>query len=153
MAKKRKWEIESLKKTKSLAVTANTILNDRIDTFLETVIRYFEDSSVENLHDIRISLRRIRYSMELFLICFEKKLFLKFYNKIEKLQDLSGSVRDLDVLLENVKLLLDQGKIKAVPELNEIVILKKSELEETFKFDLMKFLHSKNFKDFTKALQ
>jgi len=153
MAKKRKWEIESLKKTKSLTVTAKTVLNDRIDTFLETVINYFEDSSVENLHDIRISLRRIRYSMELFLICFEKKLFLKFYNKIEKLQDLSGSVRDFDVLLENVKSLLDQGKIKAVPELNEIVILKKNELEEAFKFDLMKFLHSKVFKDFTKGLQ
>ncbi len=153
MSKKRKWEIESLKKTKSFITTAKTVLNDRIDTFLETVIRYFEDSSVENLHDVRISLRRVRYSMELFLICFEKKQFVRFYNKIEKLQDLSGSVRDLDVLLENVKSLLDQGKIKALPELNERVILKKSELEETFKFDLMKFLHSKNFKDFTKALQ
>lgn len=153
MAKKRKWEIESLKKSKSLLLSAKTILNERIDVFLEAVIKYFEDSSVENLHDVRIAIRRVRYSMELFLVCFEKKLFLRFYDKIEQLQDLSGSVRDLDVLLENVKSLNQQGKIKSIPELNENVTLKKMELEENFKFDLMKFLHSKVFKDFTKALQ
>lgn len=153
MAKKRKWEIESLKKSKSLSSVAKTILNERIDTLLEIVIRYFENTSVENLHDLRIALRRVRYSMELFLVCFEKKLFLRFYYRIEKLQDLSGSVRDLDVLLENVNSLHEKGKIKSITELKENVILKKIELEEKFKIDLMKFLHSKIFKDFAKSLQ
>lgn len=152
MSKKRKWEIEDLKINKSLISIAKTILNNRIDSFLETVIRYFEDNTVENLHDVRISIRRVRYSMELFLICFEKKLFLRFYNNVEKLQDISGSVRDLDVLLENVKALSEKGEIKSNPELTNQVLNRKSELEESFKFEMMKFLHSKIFKDFTKAL-
>lgn len=152
MSKKRKWEIEDLKKNKSLINIAETILNNRIDNFLETVIRYFEDNTAENLHDLRISIRRVRYSMELFLICFEKKLFVRFYNNVEKLQDLSGAVRDLDVLLENVKTLSEKSEIKSNPELTNQVLNKKSDLEETFKFEMMKFLHSKNFKDFTKAL-
>lgn len=152
MSKKRKWEIEELKKSKSLIDISKVILNNRIDTFLETVIRYFENQSVEDLHDVRISIRRVRYSMELFINCFEKKLFLRFYSKVEKLQDLSGSVRDLDVLLENVKDLTQKGEIKPNPELNNQVLTRKSELEESFKYEMMKFLHSKVFKDFTKAL-
>lgn len=102
MPKKRKWEIEELKKSKAVTSTAVIVLNDRIDSFLETVIRYFENNTVENLHDVRISIRRVRYSMELFIFCFDRKLFLRFYGRVEKLQDLSGSVRDLDVFLENV---------------------------------------------------
>jgi CHAD domain-containing protein len=80
MSKKKKWEVENLKKSKAFVSAAKIILNDRIDNFLETVIGYFENNTVENLHDVRISLRRIRYPMELFLVCFEKKLFLRFYN-------------------------------------------------------------------------
>lgn len=153
MSKKRKWEIEELKKNKALIEVARIVLNNRIDSFLETVIKYFEENTVENLHDVRITIRRVRYSMELFLICFEKKLFNRFYRRVEKLQDLSGSVRDLDVLLENVKSLTEQGNIKVEEELTERVNQKKAELEETFKFEMMKFLHSKIFKDFTKVLQ
>ncbi len=152
MSKKRKWEIDELKKSKSLLSFAKIILNNRLDTFLETVIRYFENQRVEDLHDVRISIRRVRYSMELFINCFEKKLFLRFYSKVEKLQDLSGSVRDLDVLLENVKDLTEKKEIKPNPELNNRVLAKKSELEESFKYEMMKFLHSKVFRDFTKAL-
>lgn len=153
MPKKKKWEVENLKKSKALVSAAKIILNDRIDNFLETVIGYFENNTVENLHDVRISLRRIRYPMELFLVCFEKKLFLRFYNKVEKLQDLSGSVRDLDVLLENVKAIIEKSKIKIDNDFNYRVIIEKNKLEESFKLELMRFLHSKVFKDFTKEIK
>lgn len=152
MPKKRKWEIDELKESKAVASTAVIVLNDRIDNFLETVIRYFENSTVENLHDVRISIRRVRYSMELFIACFDRKLFLRFYSWVERLQDLSGSVRDLDVLLENVKSLSEKEKIKVSKNLKQRVLKEKGELEESFKFELMKFLHSKIFKDFTKEI-
>lgn len=153
MSKKRKWEITQLKKTKSFSRSAKIILNDRITGFFQTASKYFENNSVENLHDVRISLRRIRYSMELFLICFEKKLFLRFYNRIEKLQDISGSVRDLDVMLENFNSLQQLGKSKADKMLTETILNKKNGLEEVFKINLMKFLHSKVYKDFTNSLK
>ena len=152
MPKKRKWEIDELKESKAVTSTAVIVLNDRIDNFLESVIRYFENSTVENLHDVRISIRRVRYSMELFIACFDRKVFLRFYSSVEELQDLSGSVRDLDVLLENVKSLDEKEKIKVSKNLKEHVLKEKGELEETFKIELMKFLHSKIFKDFTKEI-
>lgn len=152
MPKKRKWEIDELKESKAVTSTAVIVLNDRIDNFLESVIRYFENSTVENLHDVRISIRRVRYSMELFIACFDRKLFLRFYSSVEELQDLSGSVRDLDVLLENVKSLSEKEKIKVSKNLKQRVLKEKGELEETFKIELMKFLHSKIFKDFTKEI-
>lgn len=153
MSKKKKWEITQLKKTKSFSRSAKIILNDRITGFFQTASKYFENNSVENLHDVRISLRRIRYSMELFLICFEKKLFLRFYSRIEKLQDISGSVRDLDVMLENIKSLHQLGKFEAEIKMTEIILSKKNDLEEVFKINLMKFLHSKVYKDFTNSLK
>ena len=153
MSKKRKWEITQLKKTKSFSRSAKIILNDRITGFFQTASKYFENNSVENLHDVRISLRRIRYSMELFLICFEKKLFLRFYNRIEKLQDISGSVRDLDVMLENFNSLQQLGKFEVGTKLTETILNKKNGLEEVFKINLMKFLHSKVYKDFTNSLK
>lgn len=153
MSKKRKWEIIQLKKTKSFSRSAKVILNDRITGFFQTASKYFEDNSVENLHDVRISLRRIRYSMELFLICFEKKLFLRFYSRIEKLQDISGSVRDLDVMLENIKNLSQLGKFEADVKMTDTILRKKNDLEEVFKINLMKFLHSKVYKDFTNSLK
>lgn len=152
MSNKKKWEIPQLKKTKSFTSNARIILNDRLTAFYQSASKYFESNTVENLHVVRISIRRVRYSMELFLICFEKKLFLRFYNQIEKLQDISGSVRDLDVMLENINNLKVQEIFHPDEHLIESILSKKHDLEETFKLMLMKFLHSKVYKDFSKAL-
>ncbi|WP_407931493.1 CHAD domain-containing protein, partial [Ignavibacterium album] len=97
---KKKWKIEKLRYSKHLLKISNIILQNRFDNLLYYVNEYFKTKDIESLHEVRIALRRVRYNMELFLVCYEKNLFMKLYNKIEKLQDLSGSVRDLDVFLE-----------------------------------------------------
>ena len=108
---KRKWEIEKLKDSKQFKKSANIILSDRTQSLLSSVDKYFKELSIENLHSVRIALRRVRYSMELFIVCYDKKIFIKFYNKIQLLQDLSGSVRDVDISLENINTLLLDNKI------------------------------------------
>ena len=149
MAKKIKWQIESLKYSKQLKKSANTILSFRIESLISIVERYFKDQTVENLHDVRIAIRRVRYSMELFLICYNKKDFMRFYNKIQKLQDISGSVRDMDITIENVDSLIGENTI-----LNNDLIQKAKEnkvlLEQLFNLELAKFIHGKTFKDFYK---
>jgi hypothetical protein len=90
--------------------------------------------------------------MELFIVCYDKKIFTKFYNNVQLLQDLSGNVRDVDISLENYSSLVNEDKIK----LNEEIILKANQkkiaLEENFKLELMKFTLSKVLKDFLKQL-
>lgn len=149
---KRKWEIEKLKDSKTFKKSANIILTNRIENLLTCINIYFKDLSIESLHDIRIALRRVRYSMELFVVCYDKKIFTKFYNNVQLLQDLSGNVRDVDISLENYNSLVSESKIK----FNEEIILKanqkKMALEENFKLELMKFTLSKVLKDFLKQL-
>ncbi len=149
---KRKWEIDKLKNTKQFKKSANLILKDRIESLLTFTKKYFNDLSVENLHDVRIALRRVRYSMELFIVCYDKKIFIKFYNKVQHLQDLSGNVRDIDISIENVNSLVNDNNIK----IDDAIILKAKEkkilLEEKFRLELMKFTLSKVLKDFLKLV-
>jgi CHAD domain-containing protein len=149
---KRKWEIEKLKVTKQFKKSADLILRIRIESLLSYTEKYFKNLSVENLHDVRIALRRVRYSMELFIVCYDKKIFIKFYNKIQLLQDLSGNVRDVDISLENINYLVTDNHIKID---NEIILKAKEKkilLEEKFKLELLKFTLSKILKDFLKQL-
>jgi CHAD domain-containing protein len=149
---KHKWEIEKLKGTRQLKKSADLILKNRIESLLSYIEKYFKDLSVENLHDVRIALRRVRYSMELFIVCYDKKIFIKFYNKVQLLQDLSGNVRDVDISLANINYLVTDNHIKIEKDIISKANEKKILLEEKFKLELLKFTLSKALKDFLKLI-
>lgn len=150
MAKK-KWKIEKLRYSKHLLKIANLILKNRLDNLLFFIDEYFNIKEIEPLHDVRIALRRVRYNMELFLVCYEKKLFMRLYNKIEKLQDLSGSVRDLDVFLENINSLKNE-KVPVSTELEIKIKEKRNLLQHEFEEELQKFTKSRTLKSFYKII-
>jgi hypothetical protein len=120
MGKSKKWEIEGIKKKQIVLKAAKIILKSRLDHLIETINNYFEEQSVENLHQVRIALRRVRYNMELFISCFDRKLFLKLYNEVESLQDNSGFVRDLDVFKENITSLTTEGNVSNSTAVNSL---------------------------------
>ena len=153
MAKTKKWEINQLRKNKSVAFAAKIILRERLSNLFLTIEKYFNEMNAENLHDIRISLRRVRYNMELFILFFNKKQFMNIYKTIQSLQDLSGAVRDLDVFKENINLLIKDGKVRVSKSLIIKAEIRRNELEDRLKLALMKFLHSKSVKSFYKSVQ
>ena len=132
--------------------SSKIILKARLDHLINTIDDYFKERNVENLHDIRIALRRVRYNMELFIICFDRKIFLRFYNRVEILQDISGLVRDLDVFKENISSLIAEEHVKVSRSVLTKVEEKRKTLENKLELELMKFLHSKSLKDFNKLL-
>ena len=148
----KKWKITQLRNSKKLKKIADLILNQRIDIILNLLNGYLENKTIENLHDVRIGLRRVRYNLELFLVCYDESTFSKFYNKIEKLQNLSGEVRDLDVLMMN----LDQLKISEV-KIEDVIIEKVTEIRTQKEIELInqikKFLNSKALKQFLKEIK
>jgi CHAD domain-containing protein len=148
---KKKWKIEKLRYSKHLLKLANIILLNRFDNLLYYVDEYFKTKDIEPLHDVRIALRRVRYNMELFLVCYEKKLFMRLYNKIEKLQDLSGSVRDLDVFLENINSLKNDN-VAVSEELEYKIKEKRNILQEEFEKELKRFIKSRTLKSFYKII-
>ena len=115
MSKSKKWEIGGIKKKQTVIKAAKIILKSRFDHLITTINSYFKNPSVENLHQVRIALRRVRYNMELFIACFDRKLLLKLYNKVESLQNHSGFVRDLDVFKENLNSLTKETDTADIP--------------------------------------
>ena len=152
MSKTKKWEIGGIKKRQSICNASKIILKTRLDHLINKIDDYFNERNVENLHDIRIALRRVRYNMELFIICFDRKIFLRFYKIIENLQDISGLVRDLDVFKENISSLVSEEKIKVNRAVLTKVEEKRKTLENKLELELMKFIHSNSLKDFNKLL-
>ena len=149
---KKKWEIKELSPSGTLSDSAKIILPARLEDLLSSIKVYFEKETPENLHSTRIAVRRLRYSMELFIECFDKKKFTGFYEKIRRIQDLTGSVRDLDVLRQNATTLCEEKKIKIPGSFILKIDEKRSASNENLKLELMKFIHSKNLKEFSRII-
>lgn len=152
MPKTKNWEITYLTTKEDLTSSAKTILCQRLDSLLASISSYFSEINEENLHQVRISLRRVRYSMELFIKCFNRKKYLSFYKIVSSLQDLSGSVRDLDVLKQNLKYFWSDNKPVNKNINFSRVDKNKNLLQSNLKLELMKFIHSKELKEFKKLI-
>ena len=53
---------------------------------------------VEELHNMRIAAKRLRYTMEIFAPCFGSE-FSDALNRVEKIQERIGAIHDCDVLV------------------------------------------------------
>lgn len=149
---KNKWEIKGLSNDIPFRDSSKIILSNRLINLLSSIDIFFKKDTEENLHDVRIALRRLRYNMELFVVCFDTKKFISFYKKIEQLQDLSGLLRDLDVLKVNINSLIIQEKLKVSNKIFKKIEEKRNELKGKLKLELMKFTHSKALKNFNSLL-
>jgi len=147
-----KWRIKGIRQETSFFEASKIILSARLKVLLQSIRDYFGGETVEKLHQVRIALRRLRYTLEVFYICIDQEVFTRIYKRIETLQDITGEVRDLDVLKENI-LSLSEGKIKLSTGLLSKLEEKRSYLNEQLRLELMKFIHSQELKDFKKNLK
>ena len=152
MTKKKKWEIDGLDENKSLLETAAIVLEQRITIFEKSLNKYFKNDSVENLHEVRIAIRRLRYNMEIFISCFSKKKYLKYYKTIVRLQDLTGSKRDFDVFLQNIEQISSSEKINANIVFIEIIKEKIEKVKKSLNLELRTYWNSGELKDFQKLI-
>ncbi len=53
----------------------------------------------ENLHQLRIAAKRLRYAMEIFATCFSKRQYQSLYDQVESIQTDLGEVNDLRNLI------------------------------------------------------
>lgn len=144
----KKTKIKRLPQNEIICESAKIILKDKIKRVNTSVKDFLKDDSVENLHQIRIAIRRLRYNMEIFKKCFEKKKFLVFYNLIELLQDSTGNKRDFDVLAKNIIQLTVENDISLDSRLISLIEEKKTILNENLKVEFKKYLKGKELKDF-----
>ena len=97
MAKPKK--ITALNPKRSFRENARIILPQKVDEVYswEQFIR--DPTRREELHNMRVSIKRIRYTMEFFAVNYDKH-FTKFIETIIDLQDILGDIHDSDVILE-----------------------------------------------------
>jgi CHAD domain-containing protein len=148
-----KWKIKGLNARFSFRKTALIILLERSNNLKKLITEFLTVESAESLHDVRISLRRLRYNMELFYDLFDKKKFLKFYNMVENLQDKTGNVRDTYILKQNILLFKKENELIIPDNLNVKIDEKEKLLNDDLRIELYNFLHSQELKIFMKHLK
>jgi CHAD domain-containing protein len=148
-----KWKIKGLNGKFSFRKTALIILNERLNNLNRLIKRFLNNETAECLHNVRISLRRLRYNMELFYGLFDRKKFLKLYNMMENLQDKTGYVRDIHILKQNILLFGKEDDIIIPDRMNVKIEEKEKLLKDDLRIELSNFLHSPELKNFMKILK
>jgi CHAD domain-containing protein len=148
-----KWKIKGIGGKKSFRKSAQIILNERIGNLNKAIKLYLKNLSAENLHSVRISIRRLRYCMELFYNLFDKKVFLSLYDMIEKLQDKTGEVRDIFILKQNLILFGREDQISIPETMKSRIEEKERTLSVDLKNELYNYVYSAELKHIIKLIK
>jgi CHAD domain-containing protein len=148
-----KWKIKGLNGKFSFRKTALIILLERSNNLKRLITKFLTEESAESLHNVRISLRRLRYNMELFYDLFDKKKFLRLYNLVEYLQDITGNVRDIYILKQNILVFEEEDQIVIPDKMNVIIEENEKLLNDDLRIELDHFLRSTELKNFMKILK
>ncbi len=151
MSPKTKYKINGLKKSQNICTAGVYILDQKIRAVFSCIDDFFENDSTENLHNLRISIRRFRYILEIFYDCVDEKLYNKVLNHCKKMQDLVGEGRDLDVLAPNIKNITKDYRM-IIPQIFFSKIEdERVEIRRKIKLELIKFKSSKNVNKFIRS--
>ena len=93
------WKVEGVEPQKSYRENAPTILSVRIEEVYSWAGFIRDVERKDELHSMRISIKRLRYSMELFAINYSKA-FEAQQKVVVDLQGVLGDIHDCDILEE-----------------------------------------------------
>lgn len=91
-------ELRNLHGGAPLWETARLVLGVRLDEMMEMRATISGPADSEALHALRISAKRLRYSLEMFMVCFPDQLAQERADGVRAMQDVLGRIHDLDVL-------------------------------------------------------
>ena len=85
----------------SLRSNAPLMLHTRLEELYQFAPFIADPACVEELHNMRIAAKRLRYTMEIFQPCFagkdESKEFDRLYTQVKNVQEQIGEIHDRDV--------------------------------------------------------
>lgn len=80
-----------------LAENAPLILHTRLEEMYRFAPFIADPARVDELHNMRIAAKRLRYTMEIFAPCIRSKGFETLYNQVKSIQEQIGEIHDADV--------------------------------------------------------
>lgn len=81
----------------SLRSNAPLMLHTRLEELYQFAPYISDPTKVDELHNMRIASKRLRYTMEIFQPCFPGKDFGKLYDQVKSVQEQIGEIHDRDV--------------------------------------------------------
>jgi CHAD domain-containing protein len=89
----------------NFVTVARTTLNKRLNQLIAAGRRDLHD--LDNLHQLRIAAKRLRYAMEVFASCYPREFQHELYSEVERLQEELGDINDLRNLTATLQQLQD----------------------------------------------
>lgn len=87
---------------------ANKIIETQLSEFVSLSESLYRPFKVKQLHELRITAKRLRYAIELFTTCINEKT-APFAKEVARMQDSLGDLHDCDVWIEESGKNLDKG--------------------------------------------
>src|SRR5262245_22871398 len=88
--------------TESIEQLAKHVFSELHQTIIQNESGSF-DGDVESIHDMRVSVRRLRVAISNFSVCLPKNDRKRLRLQMENLANALGNVRDLDVMIATIK--------------------------------------------------
>ena len=129
----------------SYSETGRRLLKERTEELLEWRGEVMKGNDSEAVHKMRVASRRLRAVLDAYEPICEPQLFQNVYRQVKKMANLLGKVRDMDVMIQNLKQLAEQDKQNSQQEGVDWFIKRLQSYRKKQQRKLKKFL--KNFDD------
>lgn len=90
---------------------AHVVISNIVQEFCDLSDHLYDPYNRENLHELRISSKRLRYAIELFTVCYGEQI-APFAESIAELQTFLGELHDCDLWIEKLSRRLSKRQDK-----------------------------------------
>jgi hypothetical protein len=97
------WKTRALDCRRDFAWNAREVLAVRVAEIFAQAPALDDPSDGAGHHALRISLKRLRYSLEFFAVCYEADEVASILEKLSTMQDLLGDLHDAEVLIPELQ--------------------------------------------------
>jgi hypothetical protein len=94
-------EVKGIRCQGTVIQAARRIIDVRIEELLGWAEYVHDPRNIEQIHNLRISAKRLRYTLEMFAFAFPPEL-KGYIDEIKKIQEHIGDMRDADVMIQKM---------------------------------------------------
>lgn len=102
------WKVGHLDCARDYAWNAREVLHVRIDEVYAQARSLDDPLDAIGHHDLRISIKRLRYSLEFFAVCYDPGTVAWLLDRLSAMQDLLGDLHDAEVLVPEMQAVLGE---------------------------------------------
>ncbi len=112
-------KVKGLDKKALVTDNAARIIEVRLDDVYQYAPYVEDPQNIEEIHNLRIAAKRLRYTLEMFRFAYPKEL-KELISEVKQIQSSIGDMRDADIMVETVLNLLDDRATARSERLKDI---------------------------------